>query len=151
MSRNYTTTEKRITYWKGWYYSYASSPRPMTPIYNLDQRELKPKRGSCSRTESASTRVSDGTHTCSQTLNAQEPTGPVAYEPTNRTECSQSFRGPSGTNAAWPVPVFVLRTLRSRTASTWAARACMDKQWFRQDPSNETSANIRRTLACNGH
>lgn len=27
-----------------------------------------------------------------------------------------------------PVPVFVLRTLRSRTASTCAARACMDKQ-----------------------
>lgn len=74
--------------------------RPTTPIRNLDQRELKPKRGSCSRTQSVREHARVRWHAHVLTPDAREPTGPVAYEPTNRAECSQSFWGPSGTNAA---------------------------------------------------
>lgn len=85
MNRNYMTIEKKSYLLKA---GIILIPHlgPTTPVRNLDQRELKPKRDSCSQTQSrsASTRVSDGTHTCSRTsrrTGAYWPRGIRTYKP----------------------------------------------------------------------
>lgn len=124
----YTTKEELLI--ESWHYSSFPIRSPMTSICNLDQRELKPKRGSCSQTQSIHehARIRWHAHVLTKPLDTREPTGPVAYEPTNRAECSQSFRGPSGTNVAAGAFFHPSNFTFAHGEYVLRMRACTDKQ-----------------------
>lgn len=150
MKENYTTM-KEASYLLKADDIFILHLRPTTPIRNLDQRELKPKRGSCSWTQSvrehARVRWHAHVFTASQRTGAYWPRGIRTYKP---SRVLPIISGPEW-NKRRGQCLFSSFEIYARRVRAPCARAWINNELGELGSGNETSANIRRTLSCNGY
>jgi len=123
--------------------------RPTTPIRNLDQRELKPKSGSCSRTQLGSraracsmarTRI----HSVSRCTEAYWPRGIRTYKPSRVLPIISGPEWNKRRGQCLFSSFEIYACVRRMRASH--ARAWINNELGELGSGNEISANIRRNL-----